>query len=211
MIISRYSRATFLHTYEPKMKTFRRTLLVAALALTVAGLQGCATNIKASTTQNPPPAQAFSAYGRIDVKPVMFAQGYQGNANALAKIAANLDKDLSPSVQRWNSRPANGRTLTVQPIVEELSFKSSTKRVFLGPLAGSSGVLMRVTVTDQTGKVIATPEFFQRANAMAGGFTLGTMDNLMLTRVANLASSYVIANYDKAVGGPTGADHVVAQ
>ena len=95
------------------MKTYRRTLLVAALALTVAGLQGCATNIKASTTQNPPPAQAFSAYGRIDVKPVVFAQGYKGNATALAKIAANLDKDLSPSVQRWNSRPANGRTLTV--------------------------------------------------------------------------------------------------
>ena len=71
---------------------------------------------------------------------------------------------------------------------------------------------MRVTVTDQTGKVIATPEFFQRANAMSGGFTLGTMDNLMLTRVANLASSYVIANYDKAVGGPTGAgEQSVAQ
>jgi hypothetical protein len=32
------------------------------------------------------------------------------------------------------------------------------------------------------------------------------MDNLMLMRVANLASGYVIANYDKAVGGPTGAD-----
>ena len=188
------------------MKTYRRTLLVAVAALSLAGLQGCASKIKASTTQNPPPAQAFSAYGRIDVKPVVFTQGYKGNAAALAKIAANPEKDLSPSLERWNSRPANGRTLTIQPVVEELSFKSSTKRVFLGPLAGSSGVLMRVTVRDDSGKVIATPEFFQRANAMSGGFTLGTVDNLMLTRVANLASGYVIANYDKAVGGPTGAD-----
>jgi hypothetical protein len=28
----------------------------------------------------------------------------------------------------------------------------------------------------------------------------------MLMRVANLASGYIVANYDKAVGGPTGAD-----
>jgi hypothetical protein len=71
---------------------------------------------------------------------------------------------------------------------------------------GSSGVLMHVTFRDNRGKVVATPEFFQRTAAMSGGFTLGTMDNVMLMRVANLASSYVIANYDQAVGGPTGAD-----
>jgi hypothetical protein len=188
------------------MKTNRRTLLVAAVALSLAGLQGCATKIKASSGQNPPPTEAFSAYGRIDVKPVVFQQGYNGNTAALAKIAGNLNKDLGPALQTWNSRPANGRTLTIQPVVEELSFKSSTKRVFLGPLAGSSGVLMRVTVKDQSGKIIATPEFFQRTNAMSGGFTFGTMDNLMLTRVANLASAYLIANYEKAVGGATGAD-----
>jgi len=151
-------------------------------------------------------ATAFSTYGRIDIKPVAYAPGYKGNPAALGKIAANLDKDLAPSLAQWNSRPANGRTLTVEPIVEEMSFKSTTKRVFLGPLAGSSGVLMRVTFRDNTGKVIATPEFFQRANAMSGGFTLGVQDNLMLTRVAKLASTYVIDNYDQAVGGPTGAD-----
>jgi hypothetical protein len=29
---------------------------------------------------------------------------------------------------------------------------------------------------------------------------------MMLTRVASLASTYIVANYDKPVGGPTGAD-----
>jgi hypothetical protein len=65
---------------------------------------------------------------------------------------------------------------------------------------------MRVTFRDQAGKVISAPEFFQRSNAMSGGFTLGVNDNMMLTRVAKLASDYVIANYDRAVGGPSGAD-----
>jgi hypothetical protein len=66
---------------------------------------------------------------------------------------------------------------------------------------------MRVTIRDNTGKVIATPEFFQRTAAMSGGFTMGAMDNVMLTRVAELASNYVIANYDTPVGGPTGAEY----
>jgi hypothetical protein len=193
------------------MKNARRALLIASALAALPLVQGCATKIKASSAHNPAPATAFSQYGRIEVKPVAYKAGYKGHADALAKIAANFEKDLAPSLQQWNSRPANGRTLTVEPIVEEMSFKSTTSRVFLGPMAGSSGVLMRVTFRDQTGKVIATPEFFQRSNAMSGGFTLGVNDNLMLTRVAKLASSYVIANYDRAVGGPTGADdHAVA-
>jgi len=188
------------------MKPQRRILLAASVAIALPLMSGCATKIKASTAHNPAPAEAFSRYGRIVLKPVSFAPGYKGNPEALAKIAANLDKNLGESVQQWNRARDNGRTLTIEPVVEEMSFKSSTKRVFLGPLAGSSGVLMRVTFRDQAGKVVANPEFFQRASAMSGGFTLGVQDNLMLTRVSKLASDYIIANYAQAVGGPTGAD-----
>lgn len=188
------------------MKANRRTLLAVALIAAVPLLNGCATRIKASTTTNPAPSQAFSEYGRINVKPVVFASGYKGNQAALAKIAENFTSELSPSLQKWNSVPANGRTLTVEPVVEQISFKSGAKRAFLGPFAGSSGVLMRVTYRDQDGRVIAQPQFFQRAGAMSGGFTFGVQDNMMLFRVAKLASDYTVANYSAAVGGPTGAD-----
>jgi hypothetical protein len=188
------------------MNQHRRILLAVSVAIALPLVSGCATKIKASTAHNPAPAEAFSTYGRIVLKPVSYAPGYRGDPGALAKIAGNLDKNLGESVQQWNRARDNGRTLTIEPVVEEMSFKSSTKRVFLGPLAGSSGVLMRVTFRDQAGKVIAKPEFFQRAGAMSGGFTLGVQDNLMLTRVSKLASDYIIANYTQAVGGPTGAD-----
>jgi hypothetical protein len=188
------------------MNNKRHTVLLASAILGVALLQGCATKIKASSTDNPPPAKPFSAYSRIEVKPVVFKEGYKGDHAGLARIDENLKKDLTPKLQEWNARASNGSTLVVEPVVEEMSFKHGASRVLLGPLVGGSGVLMRVTFRDNTGKVIATPEFFQRTAAFSGGFTLGTMDNLMLTRVANLASGYIIANYDKAVGGPTGAD-----
>jgi hypothetical protein len=182
------------------------SVLVASAVFAATLLQGCATNIKASSTANPAPAEAFSHFGRIELRPVAFKEGYNGDRAGLSKIEENIRKDLSEPLQKWNARGANGRTLIIQPVVEELSFKHGAKRVLLGPLAGSSGVLMRVTIKDGNGKVIANPEFFQRAQAMGAGFTFGVHDNLMLTRVANLASGYVIANYDRPVGGPTGAD-----
>lgn len=169
-------------------------------------LQGCATSVKASSTQNPAPREAFSSFGRIEVKPTVFVKGYEGNQAGMAKIDENIRKDLAESLKTWNAGPANGRVLIIEPIVEEIQFKSGAKRVFLGPLAGSSGVRMRVMIRDSKGVLVATREFFQRAGAMAAGFTLGAHDNLMLTRVANLTSAYIKANYARAEGGPTGAD-----
>lgn len=183
-----------------------KPVLWAAGLLALSLVQGCATRVKASTTSNPAPTEAFSAFGRIEVKPAVFAEGYKGNLAGVAKINENINKDLGESLKKWNAGPENGRVLTIEPIVEEMQFQSGVKRVFLGPLAGSSGVRMRVIIRDNKGNEIARPEFFQRASAMAAGFMLGVHDNLMLTRVANLTSSYVKANYVRAEGGPTGAD-----
>lgn len=186
-------------------KVSKITILAGAL-LAVSMLQGCATAIKASSTRNPAPSEAFSSFGRIEVKPTVFVEGYKGNQAAMAKIDENIRKDLAESLTTWNAAPANGRVLIIEPIVEEIQFKSGAKRVFLGPLAGSSGVRMRVMIRDNKGVLVATPEFFQRADAMAAGFTFGVHDNLMLTRVASLTSAYIKANYVHAEGGPTGAD-----
>lgn len=188
------------------MKTVSKTALLAAGLLSLALIQGCATKIKASANTNPSPAEAFSAFGRIEVKPVVFKPGYKSDAAGLTKIEENIKKDLSEKLPAWNSRPANGRSLIIEPVIEELSFQHGAKRVLLGPLAGSSGVLMRLNIRDANGKLIANPEFFQRAGAMGAGFTFGVHDNLMLLRVANLSSSYIINNYERAQGGPTGAD-----
>lgn len=188
------------------MKKNLSTALIACSLLAMALLQGCATNIKASTSQNPAPAESFNKFSRIEVKHAVFKAGYRGHVPALHKIDENIQKDLKEKLVQWNSGPVNERTLVIEPVVEQISFKSTTKRVFLGPLAGSSGVLMRMNIRDGKGNLIASPEFFQRAAAMGAGFTFGVHDNLMLTRVANLASAYVIANYEQTVGGPTGAD-----
>lgn len=191
-----------MNTSFPSIRTALCLLAVSSLLL----LQACATSVKASSVTNPVPSEAFSAFGQIELKTTQFKQGYVSDFSGLAKIDANLKNDLSTSLATWNKSSSNSRKLIIEPIIEELQFKHGAKRVLLGPLAGSSGVLLRLKISDANGSVIANPEFFQRADAMAAGFVFGVHDNLMLTRVANLASNYVIANYANAVGGPTGAD-----
>ena len=189
------------------MNRYVRTVLMSgAILATVILVQGCATSIKASSSQNPAPAEAFAAFGRIQVKPVVFASGVSGNTAALAKIDQNLQHDLAKALPEWNAGRENGRTLVIEPVIEQMSFKGSVGRVFLGPLMGSSGVLMRLNIRDDKGNIVATPQFFQRANAMAAGWTFGVHDNLMLMRVANLSSGYIKANYASPVGGRTGGD-----
>lgn len=189
-------------TFYPAIKPL--AVGTSLLALTV--LSGCATSIKASGTSNPPPTQAFSAYGRIDLKPVVFREGASLDAAGLKRIQENLSKNLAPSLESWNQAPANGKTLTVEPVIDEISFKHGASRVIFGPMAGSSGVLMHLNIRDNHGNLIAKPEFFQRADAWAAGFVFGVHDNLMLTRVSALAADYMVANYREAKGGPTGAD-----
>jgi hypothetical protein len=177
-----------------------------AIVAPVLALQGCATYIKADATTNPAPAEKLSAFGKIEMRPVVYRQGFDGNPGPLAKIQGNLSKSMAPLLEEWNKATPNGRTLVIEPVVEELQFKSTTRRVFLGPFAGSSGVLMKLNIRDGQGKLIAQPQFFQRADALAAGWVLGVHDNLMLWRVSNLATTYLKANYAAAVGGPTGAD-----
>lgn len=190
------------------MNRFTKLAVLAITAAAAIAVSGCATRVKASASSNPPPLEAFGAYGRVELRPMVARAGLKGGA-IVEKINANLQKDLGPSLAQWNARPDNRRVLIIEPVLEEIQMKGTASRIFLGPLAGSSGVLMRLNIHDKDGRVVASPEFFQRANAMAAGFLLGVHDNLMLTRVANLSSNYVKGNYAKAVGGPTGGDDPV--
>jgi hypothetical protein len=187
------------------MKHSRRTVLLGAGLAVLALAQGCAaTRVKVANLSNPPPAEAFRNFGRIEVRTASFAPGVKGRG--VERIDANIRKDIAQKLAEWNSRPQNGRTLVVEPVVEQLELTGSVSRVMFGPLAGSSGVLLRLNIRDANGKVIATPEFFQRADAMSAGWSLGVHDGLMLTRVSSLATAYLISNFEVARGGPTGAD-----
>lgn len=194
------------------MKSLLPALLVLSLGF---AFGGCATQVKSpvvNTARNPAPAESFSGFSRFELAPVSMPAPYAGqeaNEAALKKIQENVDARLLPLMAAWNrigaEKPA--RTLVIRPAVTEIKFINGTARFWAGAMAGSSMVVLEAAfIEKETGREVALPEFYSRAAAMAGAWSMGGADNAMLVRIANRFSDYVAANYDAAVGGVTGAD-----
>jgi hypothetical protein len=190
--------------------------ILSALILSLGlAFGGCATQVKSTvvtTARNPAPAEKLAAFSRFELAPIVLLAPYagqEGNEAAKKKIQESVDARLVPLIASWNqvgaSKPA--RTLVIEPTITEIKFINGTARFWAGAMAGSSIVVIEARITEkETGRVIAKPEFYARAAAMAGAWSMGGADNAMLARIANRLCDYVSANYDAAVGGATGAD-----
>lgn len=182
-----------------------RFLLPATLAVMCCA---CVTHIRSNVTENPAPQEALSAFQHFRLEPTVAANNeVAGQTAAMAKISSNTRFKLESTIHGWEDKNQSGRTLKIEPRITELKFVSGTKRFFAGDFAGSSAVIMRLRLTDaETGEVIAEPEFFQRASAEGGTWSLGGTDNSMLVRITTVAQQYMQRNFATAVGGPTGLD-----
>lgn len=181
-----------------------------AVIVSSAFLAACATHIKPSMTTNPPPLEKFSIFDRYELKPIELSPKYVGkgaNQKAAAKIQEYFDARVKPTINEWNNKKgSNTSTLVIEPRIEHIKFVGIGTRIWVGPFAGSSAVVMKVRYVDKnTGKVIAEPEFYQRAAAMSGAVTFGGQDNAMLARITTLVADYNTRNYDQRAGGESGA------
>lgn len=188
--------------------TWFATLMAVCLMFTSMGV--AADNIEASVLANPAPSQAFAGFDRIEVRPITMGAPYAGqkaNDAALVSLQANLDQRMHAWLIERNQRAVQGapRVLVIEPRVDKIRFIGGGARFWAGALAGTSRVLMKARITDQTtGALIAEPEFYQHAAGMAGAWTIGGADKAMLARTTTLLADYVKANDPMAVGGPTG-------
>jgi hypothetical protein len=176
-------------------------------------IPGCATRyIKPTTVQNPAPAEKFSAFTRFELQRVSLDPAYTGqdaNQRATARIQEYFDSRVSPIIDKWNRaapQAVPARVLVIEPRIEHIKFIGGGARFWVGPIAGSSAVIMKVKYVDKaSGRIVSDPEFFQRAAAWSGAFTVGGQDNAMLARIVTLVADYTSRNYQDAVGGPSGA------
>lgn len=162
---------------------------------------------------NPPPTAAFNTYGKYELLALTILPPYAGkapNEKAAAKIREHISEQIEPILSAWTAAgtaAGNAGTLEIEPTIEQIKFIGGNARFWAGALAGSSYVVLRLKISDrETGTVLAEPEFFQRAAAMSGAWTLGGQDNDMLQRIVTVAAAYLSANYDAAVGGRTGRE-----
>lgn len=159
-----------------------------------------------ATAENPPPKLALDNFQRFEMAPIVMGApfaGQKGNEVAKQKLQANLDLRANPLLAEWNAKPAGDapRTLKIQPSIRYIRFITGGKRFFAGGFAGSSSILVNVNMVDAaSGDVIASPEFYQHANALGAAYSFGATDKTMLIRISNMATEYLRKNYSQAVG-----------
>lgn len=167
------------------------------------------TYVNPSGTMNVAPTEAFSGFQHFEVQRITMGAPYAGqsaNERALLKIQENFDERVGKLAADWNAKaPEGGRTLVIVPHIQDIKFISGGKRFWAGAFAGSSAVVLKIKFIDKaTGAEVNSAEFYQRAAAMGGAWTMGGTDNGMLVRITEISANYIEANYGKAVGGPTG-------
>lgn len=184
-------------------------LLVAAFA--AMGSVQAGDKVVASGTQNPPPEAALVAYDRFEMAELAMGKPYAGqpvNDKARDTLAVHLNGHVLPWVLEKSTLAAKNeppRLLRIEPRIDQIKTVSKGARFWAGAMAGKSRVLVKVRLVDAASNaLIAEPEFYQHAGAMAGAYSMGAADQGMLERVAQLVVEYLRGNYDAAVGGPTG-------
>jgi hypothetical protein len=101
------------------------------------------------------------------------------------EVQESIDEYLLPEVA------ALPDGVTVEPVLEGLRLSGRTKRIFLGPFAGSSHMVLRIRITDAEG--VTTSEVFNdEAGAWRGTFQPGN-DYEMVERVVTKATEFVKA------------------
>ena len=163
--------------------------------------------------QNPPPANALAGYDKYELLPIAMGPPYAGDdgkEKAKAKIQDHMTTETGPIIAQWNTDAAGstrGQSLVIEPRIEKLKVVSGGARFWAGALAGDSYVVMKLRIVEQpSGTLLAEPEFYQRAAAMSGAWTIGGQDKDMMHRIVPLTNKYLQSNYKEAVGGPTGYD-----
>ncbi|MCB5183887.1 hypothetical protein LG201_01555 [Methylobacillus gramineus] len=190
-------------------------LSIITLLMAVVVTSGCTTNVRTPTNaQNPAPLEPFSKFSSFELKPINTAEDcakQRGADVALTDVQGQLNWKLGPMVKDWNSKTASGtRKLLIEPICSDVKLVGTAGRILAGALAGSSAIVMKMRYTEaDTGKIIAEPVFYQRANAMGAAYSFGGTDRNMAARISELMIAYARNNYDAAVGGPTGSADVV--
>jgi len=187
------------------------TAAVAAPAAAASASAPSTTAASMTVPKNPPPANKLQGYAGYELKAVTLSDEAAGKKNVdkvVARIDEGLKQTVNPILTEWNAAAgsaASKQKVVIEPHVVGVHKPSGANRFWAGAFAGNGYVIMKVKISEQpSGRIIAEPEFYRRANAMAGAWTFGAHDNAMLQKIGGLLANYLTENYTEAVGGITG-------
>jgi hypothetical protein len=165
-------------------------------------MAGCATNISKPTALPQPTKERLGTFKVVEFEHVSVVPEFKASANLKAArkidellIAGMMNVFPGMKVVDQSSGKAADKTLVIRPVIKEIKFIGGMARFWVGPMAGSSAVLMQVDYIDKgSGGVIGSTQFYRVANAWGGGQSMGGSDNMMLSELAQDVLNYTVSN-----------------
>ena len=176
---------------------------VACLLASSILLSGCATNIAKPTASPRPTTERLGSFESVLYEEVTLAPRF-ASAPPNQRAARKINEELITGLQNvfpgmriveGAKSPTADKSLAIRPEIKEIKFIGGAARFWVGPMAGSSAVLMQVKFVDlASGNVLAAPEFYRAASAWGGGMSMGASDNMMLTAIVQDIITYAVSN-----------------
>ncbi len=154
------------------------------------------------------PSKPLLEYSKVELLPTTMEEEVAAE-EAKAKVANQLDERIqnrvAPLLQQWPTTGQAG-TLEVRPHVMSLRIVSGGSRFWLGAMAGSSHMDVDLILIDKaSGQQIGRALIRQSADAMAGGWSMGSTDRNLLNYVADISYAY-LRHHGPKVPEPTPAE-----
>ena len=95
---------------------------------------------------------------------------------------------------RGEKKDLNETALILNAQLVDLRVVSTTKRLFLGAFAGSSGMEIKASLVDGKAQQVAEKNVRDEANAFSGAWTVGASDRNISINVGEQLAAFVIEN-----------------
>jgi len=139
----------------------------------------------------------FSSYKMLPLKSVDAIKARKEKLRYADIIEGKLQERVTPLLNQWSNQSSkSGRKLIVEPELLSLRIVSGGARFWIGAMAGSSDVKLRMTLKDaKTGKVIGSPVISKQTGGMTGAWSMGTTDKNLVDYIVDISKQYLINNY----------------
>jgi hypothetical protein len=149
-----------------------------------------------------PPSEPLSKFQNFELWDLQLATEVQEDTKKVKQAQAlnyKLRSRLQPLLDTWHASGSRaGRTLLIEPTVQQLRIVSGGARFWVGAMAGESVVDVDLKLVEKgTGREIGRTRIVRGSGAMAGGWSVGATDRNLLDYIVDICHEYLQQNYQR--------------
>jgi hypothetical protein len=180
-----------------------RLVLLATAGLFLMLGSGCASNpadrlevAEREAARMTPPSEPLSRFQHFELWALALAPEVEEDAKKVKQagvLEQKLKARIQPLIDGWDaSGDPSGRTLLIQPTLQQLRIVSGGARFWVGGMAGESIVDLDLRLVEkESGREIGRARVVRSSSAMAGGWSVGATDRNLPNYIVDICHEYL--------------------